>query len=307
MTGQLTLWLYLPNTVDRVKIRWSDIKRHIVPALSLFLPQIAIQIYAVLNKTMLGYMTNTNEVGYFDNADKIVKMTLAVVTAMGVVMLPRVSNTFAHGERERVKQYLNQSLEFASYLSIPMMFGIAGIAPEFAPWFFSKAFTQTGVLMTIISPIIVLIAWSNVLGVQYLLPTGNNRAFTVSVTVGAVVNFLLNIPLINYYQSTGTAVATVLSELTVTIIQMIYVWKEIDFHKIGKSIWKFMLGGLAIYAMTQIVGRINERDNFTTIFLQFILGSLVYILVLFLVQSDMHRNVCTRVLKLIKRASNTSK
>ncbi|MDF2791771.1 MAG: flippase, partial [Neobacillus sp.] len=202
--GQLTMWFYLPRTVNRLKVKWRDIRIHFLPAISLFLPQVAIQIYAVLNKNMLGILANTNEVGYFDNADKIIKMVLAVVTAMGVVMLPRVSNMFARGDTKKVKEYLNQSLDFASYLSIPMMFGLAGMALKFAPWFFGIEFYQTGVLMVIISPIVVLIAWSNVVGIQYLMPTGKMRAFTISVTAGAIVNFIFNLILIRPFQSVGT-------------------------------------------------------------------------------------------------------
>ncbi|UZW66160.1 oligosaccharide flippase family protein [Priestia flexa] len=163
LLGNLSLWMYLPKTIQKVKITWNDIKGHFMPSISLFIPQIAIQIYVVMNKIMLGYLANTSEVGLFDSSEKIIKMTLAVVTAMGVVMLPRMANTFAKGEIEKVKNYLYQSFDFASYLSFPMMFGLAGIANEFAPWFFKYGFEKTALLIFSISPILVFIAWSNVL------------------------------------------------------------------------------------------------------------------------------------------------
>ncbi|WP_279145840.1 oligosaccharide flippase family protein, partial [Clostridium tyrobutyricum] len=196
--GQLTLWFYVPRVMDKVKLSFYDIKRHLIPSINLFIPQIATQIYLVLNKTMLGYISNTNEVGYFDMSDKITRMSLAVVTAMGVVMLPRVANTFAKGDIKKVKEYLSKSFDFASYLSFPMMFGLAGISAQFTPWFFGPGFSKTGTLMCVISPIIIFIAWSNVLGVQYMMPVGKVKQFTISVTTGAVVNFILNILLIRH-------------------------------------------------------------------------------------------------------------
>lgn len=303
LTGQLTMWFYLPKTVNRIKLKFKDITGHFLPATLLFLPQIAIQIYAVLNKTMLGYMANTNQVGYFDNADKIVKMVLAVVTATGVVMLPRISNTFARGETDKVREYLYKSLNFSSYLAFPMMFGIAGIATQFAPWFFGAGFTQTGILIEIISPIIVLIAWSNVLGMQYLLPTGKTKIFTISVTFGAIINFWLNLILIHSFQSAGTAIATVISELAVTAVQLIVAWKDIDIPKIFTSLWKYLFAGLLTYTATRLVGNIMP-SSLISIAVQVLLGGVVYFIALFLLRSKMNQAVFGKVMYIVQQIRN---
>lgn len=290
LLGQLTLWLHLPKTVSKIKLKWFDIKKHFLPSIYLFVPQIAIQIYVVLNKTMLGFMSNTNEVGLFDSSEKIIKMVLAVVTSMGVVMLPRISNTFAKGEMVKVKNYLYQSFDFASYLSFPMMFGLAGIANEFTSWFFGPGFSKTGILICVISPIIVLIAWSNVVGQQYLMPIGKVRGYTVSVCIGALVNFAFNLLLIDRYYSIGTAIATVVAELVVTAVQLYWVRHDIEVKKLFDSSWKYLVSGLAMFFVTRFIGMILN-DGFLTTVIQIITGAITYFVLLFLFKSEMNKKI----------------
>lgn len=297
--GQLTLWFYVPRVIDKVKLSFYDIRRHLMPSINLFIPQIATQIYLVLNKTMLGYISNTNEVGYFDMSDKIVKMTLAVVTAMGVVMLPRVANTFAKGDIKKVKEYLSKSFDFASYLSFPMMFGLAGISAQFTPWFFGPGFSKTGTLMCVISPIIIFIAWSNVLGVQYMMPVGKVKQFTLSVTTGAVVNFILNILLIRHFQSLGTALATVFAEFSVTAVQFYLVRKDIQFKQMFVDIWKYLISGVIMFVIVRFIGS-ALGVGFKTTVAQIIVGGLAYVIILCLFRSSMNKKLIEVVLKKAK-------
>lgn len=302
LLGNLSLWMYLPKTIQKVKITWNDIKGHFMPSISLFIPQIAIQIYVVMNKIMLGYLANTSEVGLFDSSEKIIKMTLAVVTAMGVVMLPRMANTFAKGEIEKVKNYLYQSFDFASYLSFPMMFGLAGIANEFAPWFFGPGFEKTALLIFSISPILVFIAWSNVLGQQYLMPVGKVKGYTVSVIVGAIINFILNIFLIQYYQSVGAAIATVGAELAVTLVQLYWVRKTIEYHKLFQSMWKYLFSGILMFVVLRLIGSLLGVGPLTTI-LQVISGILIYFILLFILKSQMNKKLFSLGLQKLRKIS----
>ena len=95
LIGNLSLWLYLPKFIKNCKLSDINMKRHLLPIISMFVPQIAIQIYTVLDKTMIGVILNDMvEVGYYEQAQKIVKIILSVVTAMGIVMVPRISNLY---------------------------------------------------------------------------------------------------------------------------------------------------------------------------------------------------------------------
>ena len=98
----------LPKFVDRPKLRDLHPTRHLKTVFSLFLPTIAISIYTVLDKTMIGIITNDSfENGYYEQAIKMSKVVLSVVTALGVVMIPRIGHYFSHGDTDAVRLRLH--------------------------------------------------------------------------------------------------------------------------------------------------------------------------------------------------------
>ncbi|MFV0982662.1 flippase [Latilactobacillus sakei] len=281
LIGNITLFPYLKNYINMPNWRELRIWRHFRPTLILFVPQIATQVYLILNKTMVGKMISVEAAGFYDNSDKIIKMVLAIVTATGTVMLPRVANTFAKGDHEQVKKYLYQSFDFVSAIAIPMMFGIAAIAPKFATIFFGKAFAPVGLLMMIESVVIPIIAWGSVLGVQYLLPTGRNREFTISVVLGAIVNIIVNIPFILWMGIPGAMIATVLSELSVTGYQFYILRNELDLKQMMKEIWKYLLAGFLMFIVI-LWSVLSFKFNIFILLIEVIIGILIYFGVLVL-------------------------
>lgn len=285
LIGNVTLFPYLKRYISLPNWRELKIWRHFKPSLVLFVPQIATQVYLILNKTMVGKMVSVEAAGFYDNSDKIVKMVLAIVTATGTVMLPRVANTFAKGDHEQVKKYLYQSFDFVSAVSIPMMFGIAAIAPKFATMFFGQAFDAVGPLMMIESLVVLFIAWSNVLGVQYLLPTGHNKEFTISVTIGAIVNIVLNVPMILWLGTRGAMIATVLSEISVTIYQLYVIRKGLNLMIMLHDTWKYLLSGLTMFVVV-LTMNIKLPFSMLQLVIQSIIGIVVYSLVLWVTKPN---------------------
>lgn len=298
--GNLVMWMYLPKIIMNVKINCVDIKEHIIPAFKLFIPQIAIQIYAVLDKSMLGVLSNTGEVGLYDQSQKIVKLVLSLVTSLGVVMLPRMSNLFANGDNEKMNNYLNKSLCGVAYVSIPMAVGLASISKEFVPWFFGPGFGQVIYLTIISTPILFFIAISNVIGVQYLLPANKTKEFTASVTVGAIVNVILNLILIPMYKSIGSCIATVIAEFSVTLIQFIFVRKSIKKKYFITNIIKYFISSIIMFIVVRFIGNYMGVRVLTTI-VQAIIGGIVYILVLTMLRDEINtiifKTVFTKVIR----------
>lgn len=277
LVGNLTLWPYLRDNVVWVKIReWHPFK-HFYPALLLFIPTITTQVYLVLNRLMLGRMSTQVALGNFGQADKIVKFVLAIVTATGTVMLPHVANKFAKGDVKGVRDSLYSSFNFVSAISVPMMFGVMAISAKFAPWFLGADFELAGRIMFLESPIIVLIAWSNVTGTQYLMPVNRVKEYTTSVTVGAVSNIVFNLFLIEGWGANGAAVATVLSEFLVSATQIAMIRGTIKRRQLFREQWKYFLCGFLMYI---VVNRICLVINMTVanLCLEVLVGMLVYFL-----------------------------
>ncbi|TDL78990.1 flippase [Peribacillus frigoritolerans] len=273
--GQLIMWLYVSEHIKRVPINASSVFKHIKPTIVYFLPQVAMQIYFVLNKTMLGIFSSNIEVGIYDYADKILKMALAVVTSLGMVMLPRMANTFVKGDLVKARDYLSKSLDFSTLIAIPIMFGLAGIAKEFIPWYMGKEFSGSAVVLEILSPTIFLMAWSGVFGTQYLVPLGKMREYTTSLYIGAIINLIINFILIREYGAVGAAIGTLCAEITVIVVQILFVRKDIDIRRVTPKLIIYLISGGLMFGVVRFIGGLLGSTIITT-FVQVLVGIIIY-------------------------------
>ena len=278
--GNLSLWLYLPKYTKGVKVENIEVWKHVIPILLLFVPQIANQIYKILDTTMIGKLVvDKTETGYYEQSQKVIRLLLTIVTSLGVVMVPRMASTFASGDKEKVNEYMKMSFKFVFFLSFPLMFGIISVTKAFVPIFFGNGYEKVVVLINIMSPILVLMGIANVVGTQYLLPTKRQKEYTISVTIGVIVNFFLNYFLIKKYESIGAAIATVLSQLVVDVIQLQYIKVEIDIKGLLVLAKKYLLSSIVMFLLCYITGKFAERLNFghmVEIVSQVLVGVLVY-------------------------------
>lgn len=280
--GSLVMWFYLRRHIVPVKLSVRSVLKHVKPTFVYFLPQVAIQVYFVLDKTMLGLLSNKSEVGIYDYADKIRMMGLSVVTSLGTVMLPRMAHTFSIGQIEKAKDYLAKSLDFSTLLAVPLMFGLAGISKEFIPWYMGNRFLECISVLIILSPTIVLMSWSGVFGTQYLVPIGRMRAYTASLFLGAITNFVINLIVIKAYGSIGASIGTVGAELVVTIMQLYFVRNVICLKTILLKTSFYLSTGLVMYLFVRLIGR-NLGISIQTTVIQITAGTIFYISVVVIV------------------------
>lgn len=294
LLGNLSLWLYLPKYVVKTKIKNLNLMKHLRPTIVLFLPQIATQLYTVFDKTMIGIIiVDKSEVGYYEQAQKIIKLLLTIVTSLGAVMMPRIAATYAKGDTKQIKEYMNKSFSFILMLSFPIMFGICSIAPHFVPVFFGEGYDIVVNLIWIICPILVLVGLSNVTGTQYLLPTKQQKKYTISVILGAVVNFILNLLFIKPFGAIGASIATVISEIAVTGSQFFFVRKQIKFFEVVRNTYKYFLASVIMLAISLFIGCIIKND-LISIIIQILVSVIIYFGILIIMKdSTVHKLIDT--------------
>ena len=186
------MWVYLKRYVKFVKVTKEEILTQIKPILILFIPVISISIYKIMDKIMLGSMSNMIEVGYFENSEKIMNIPLGFITALGTVMLPKMSNLYANGNESEGKKYIGLSLDFIMFISFGSMFGLIGVSPVLVPIFLGDKFINCINIVSMISVTIIFLAWANVIRTQFLIPRKKDKIYIVSTGIGAVVNLLIN-------------------------------------------------------------------------------------------------------------------
>lgn len=296
LIGNLSLWPYLKKEIEKPHLEDLNLKRHLKFTLVLFLPTIAVQIYLVANKTMIGVLDSIVDAGIFYQADMVIKMALSLIGAIGVVMLPRVSSMHSEGDIEGIQKTIIKCFNIVTGISVAMFFGISAIAIKFGPFFFGNSFELVGLIMMIESPIIIFISWSSVLGTQYLLPTNRMKPFTISVTLGAILNIALNLILIPYYGVIGATIATVFAEFSVTAYQYYSVRKEFPLKTLVSGTWKYFVSGLLMFV---VVFSLNQKNIMTVsqLLTQVIAGGIIYLFSNILLKSDLWKMAKQIVLK----------
>lgn len=284
--GNLTLWLYLPKYIQKINIKELEIFKHFVPILSCFVPQIAIQVYTILDRTMLGALSdNMAEVGIYDYSQRIVKMVLLVVTSLGIVVAPRIANNFINGKNEEISQHIKNSINFVWFLGIPLMFGLITISSCFVGWFFGEGFEKMDVLIMVGSLIILSLGLNNVTGMQYLMPIKKQNIFTISVVIGAITNCILNFILIRYYGALGAIISSVVAETVVLLVHLIYMKNKISMTGWLKCSIKYWIAGIIMLVITLLINEKFVEGIYNTI-LQVIVGICIYFGVLYVLKDE---------------------
>ncbi|AYF92183.1 polysaccharide biosynthesis C-terminal domain-containing protein [Apilactobacillus bombintestini] len=286
--GNLTMFSNLKQYVKKPVWKKINILKHFRPSIMLFVPEVATQVYLVLNKTMLGSVVSVQSSGFYDQSDKIVKIVLAIVTATGTVMLPHVANAFANGEEHKTREYLYDSFAIVTAISMPMFMGIVAISSKLVPLFFSSKFGLVAPLLSVESTVILLIAWSNAIGTQYLLPTRQANQYTTSVVLGAVVNIMMNIPLIFWLGTIGAIIATVISEFAVTAYQLFAIRKQILMYKLFKDTYKYFVAGLIMFFVVFILNGLLPF-TWTALIIEIFMGVDIYLLLIFIFKANVFK------------------
>lgn len=301
LIGNLSLWMYLRKFLDKIKLSELNILKHIKPAISLFIPQIAIQVYTVLDRTMIGKIWGEkSEVGYYEQAQKIIRLLLTIVTSLGAVMVPRMANTYAKGDKEQFKKYLFRSFNFTFLLAFPVMAGIILVSKEFVPIFFGKGYEKVAILIPVISPIVVFIAISNILGYQILLPTKKQKEYTISVTVGAIINFIFNLIFIWKFGAVGASISTVLAEFSVSAIQIFYARDIFRIRDMIKCIKNNFIATMVMVIITYGIKYLLGVTGVLSVTIQIFIGMVTYGISLLLLKDEFVFYLKDRLVNMVK-------
>lgn len=273
--GNIPLVLLLRQYVRLVRVDYRDIIKHIKPNLVLFIPILSVSVYRTMDKMMLGWLSTYSDVGYYENADKIINICLGFINALGQVMLPKSANLIANGKIEESNRLIVKSFNFSSLFCAAMVFGIIGVADVFVPVFFGMEFLTTIWIMQLLAPNLFLLAWGNVLKTQLLMPRGRDKTYITATLAGAIVNVIINLLLIPSLKGVGAAIGTISAEL----ISLLYILCAVKLDFCLKSVstsLKYILSGLIMMVIILVVKK-SVTISIRGLIILVIIGALVYI------------------------------
>ena len=275
--GQMMTFFGLKKYIHKVKYSIVEAyKNHLKGTFLLFVPLMAINLYSYLDQTLLGMLVeDKGEVSLYKVSQNFLNMFLFFVTSIGSVVMPRIANVYANNsDKEEVNNYLNSTFKLAIILSVPMVTALIFVSNHFFPWYLPGQYKRVIPLVQVSSITMMLVAMSNVFGMQYLVPTERNTKYTISVIVGAVVNLLVDLYTIPRWAGIGACIGRIVAELTVALVQWLFVRKEIHIHALStfvKSLACSLIMGTLVYCLGNLLG-----STLLTNLAQAIVGVLVY-------------------------------
>ena len=214
--------------IDLKPLQHYSFKPHLKSIGVFFAMSCATTIYLHLDTIMLKFMTTDSDVGYYGAATKIKTILVSIVTALGTVLLPRVSYYIKQNKMEEFRRITAKALNFVFLLAVPMTAYFIVFARE-GIYFLSGSEYEGAVMpMRVIMPTLVLIGITNVLGLQILVPMGKEKYVLYSEIAGAVTDLILNALLIPSMKSTGASIGTLVAELVVLIVQYMALYREVN-------------------------------------------------------------------------------
>lgn len=296
----LSLIFQLKKYINYEHFDLRNMYKHIKGSLLLFLPQIATIMYLQVDKIMLKAMSDTSQVAFYDQAEKIVSIPLALITALGTVIMPKLATDFRNNHHKEIEKTIQIVIKFSLFASLPMMFGLMSISKTFIPWFLGSEFLPVASAIVIIAPIIVLNSLANISGNQYFTATNQTRIMTISYMAAAILNIIINAILIPIWQYKGAAIATLLSALISVIIQYSVMRKQISVKMAFLSSSKYLLASLLMFCMCYFLRILGSTWYITLV--QIFIGVLMYIVILLLTKDEMLKKI---ILTLMKKGNKT--
>lgn len=186
--------------------------------LTLGLYTILTSMYTSMNVTYLGFMTDDTQVGYYATATKLYAIVMALFTAVTGVMIPRLSTVVAEGDMDKLRAYFNTVSDWVLVFTIPIATWMFIMAPDIVRLVSGPGYEGAILPMMIISPLIFIIGYEQVLALQTLLPLGKDSLLLRFSAIGALVGISLNILIVPKLLAVGSACVWVVCEVLLLIL-----------------------------------------------------------------------------------------
>ena len=308
MLGNMSMWLYMPRFLDPVDFRTLRIRRHLRETFVYFIPSVATSVYTVLDKTLIGEITrNEAENGCYDKVVQLINIMKALTfTALNSVLGARISFLFAEKRYDEIRRRIETSINYILFMGLGIGFGLAGVASRFIPWFLGPGYERAILMLVMMSPIVVIIGVSNCLGSQYYTPSGKRAQSARFIIIGACVNLVLNLLLIPRFWGYGAIAASLIAEMTITILYVAFSGES--FHPIVflRDGWKKLAAAVLMFAAVRAVDPFFH-SNFPALAVEVCVGGAVYIIVLFILRDSFMTGFCMDTVRRILRRKKSSR
>lgn len=301
--GQIVL---IPSAIKSIPPIKFDIKTmllHLKPMLVLSVSVVAVSLYTVFDKTLLGLLTTKENVAYYEYSNKIVNIPKTFISVIGTVMFPRACKFVANNDIQNQKKYIHYSLLLAGFIGMASIFGLLGISDLLVNIYYGSSFSQCAPIIIGLSPLVIIIGIGDIIRTQYMIPNEMDRQYILCSIYNAIVNIVLSlffiITLPTKYKILGAVIGTVSAELFGCTYQFIICRGFIKAKDIVSSLFPFaIIGGLMLCVLKLMT--IHMSNTAFSLVIQVIVGGVVYLLLSLIYFSIFEKTILLKLIEKIK-------
>ena len=210
----------------KFKLCFSSLKVLTKSVCTLGVYNILTSLYTTFNVAYLGFVSSETQVGYYTTSTKIHTIILMAFTAVTGVMMPRMASILSEKKYSEYERLIKKSVLILFVFSIPCIIFIEVFAPLIIKIIAGSGYEGAILPLRIISPLVLIIGFEQILITQSLMPMGKDRAVLINSIIGAIVGITANLIFVPYLASTGSAIVWLLSEITVMLSAFYFFRKE---------------------------------------------------------------------------------
>ncbi|MDD2467289.1 MAG: oligosaccharide flippase family protein [Desulfobulbus sp.] len=221
----MLFWMWKNLSLDWHWPRWAQMFVEFQENGTIFLSHVWIVLYTSLIPTILGAMAGAVAVGQYVLADRIRMTVQSLIAPLAQALFPRMSYLFAH-DRPAALRLLWHSGRLVVLISLAASLALFLLAEPILLLVAGPEFLDAAALLRWLSPLPLVVALSNLLGVQIMLAQGMMTEVNRVVTAGGVTSLIMITPLITCAGANGAAINTLIMECIVTFGFIVSVLKS---------------------------------------------------------------------------------
>ena len=263
-----------------------EIKKHLKPIFLLFFSSIAITVFSILDTSMVGFIKDDVEVGYYTSASKIIRMIRDLFPAISTVMFARVSYYVGTKETQKIKEVTGQIFNLFYALSIPICMGFILLMKPILLLMCGSEFLPAVAVGQVLAPLVILSSISGYLSGAVLISFGREKIYMYVEVGAALLDIVLNFVFIPKYGALGAGIATLITELVMFIVFHISVKNEISGVKIKKALVQYIISSVIMALVVYMEIKYLPLSPILQILLGAVSGALIYFVILVIMKNE---------------------
>ena len=277
-----------------------NLKRHLKPIMFLVTVNLAIELYSLMDITMMNFMSNKESIAFYKYGHSIQKMLLQVVNTFTMVVVPRISYYYKENKKKEFNLLVSKGMKLIILTAVPMIVGIFFTSDFLICQMYGNQYNNSATILKMLSLLLLISPIGYLLGSRMLLVTGHENKMVICVGCGAVVNLIGNALLIPRYHEFGATIASILSEIVVMIVYVGFGKQFFKLINVGRTTVKVAIaaGLMGIYLF--ICSRLNINE-WLVLAMQVIGAVIIYCTVLLAEKEETVKQYTGALLNKIRR------